>query len=240
MNIIESYLTNNPCYTANQKIKVKGIMLHSVACAQPSASVFINTWNKASYNRACVHAFIDANTGDVYQTLPWNHRGWHCGKGSLGSANNTHIGIEMCEPANLKYLSNSIFTCSDSYSARAAVRKTYQSAVELFAFLCKQYSLDPLEKGVIISHKEGSDLGIASSSGDPEHLWYQLQLTEYNMDLFRQDVAQAMKQNDNNTNTILSWLEEHGVIQENSSGLIDLKTPFTKMEFEELIGRFVK
>ena len=42
--------------------------------------------------------FIDANTGDIYQTLPWNHRGWHGG----GSSNNTHIGVEMCEPAAIK------------------------------------------------------------------------------------------------------------------------------------------
>ena len=36
-------------------------------------------------------------------------------------------------------------------------------AVELFAFLCKEFKLDPLEDGIIISHKEGSDRGIASA-----------------------------------------------------------------------------
>lgn len=99
MNLIQSILTQNPCYKAGRKITVKGLMLHSVGCPQPSAAVFVRNWNKASYDRACVHAFIDGNTGDVYQCLPWNHRGWHGG----GSSNNTHIGVEMCEPACIKY-----------------------------------------------------------------------------------------------------------------------------------------
>ena len=102
MKLKESILTKNPCYTAGRKITVKGLMLHSVGCSQPKASVFINSWNRASYNNACVHAFIDGNDATIYQTLPWNHRGWHCGSGSKGSGNNTHIGVEMCEPACIK------------------------------------------------------------------------------------------------------------------------------------------
>ena len=81
MKIVQSYLKKNPCYTAGKKITVKGLMLHSVGCPQPKASAFINSWNKESFDNACVHAFIDGNNGTVYQTLPWNHRGWHCGKG---------------------------------------------------------------------------------------------------------------------------------------------------------------
>ena len=103
MKLVQSLLTKNPCYTAGRKITVKGLMLHSVGCPQPKASVFINSWNSPSYDNACVHGFIDGNDGTVYQTLPWNHRGWHCGSGSKGSGNNTHIGVEMCEPACIKY-----------------------------------------------------------------------------------------------------------------------------------------
>ena len=79
MKLVQSILTKNPCYTAGRKITVKGLMLHSVGCPQPRASVFINNWNSPSYNNACVHGFIDGNDGTVYQTLPWNHRGWHAG-----------------------------------------------------------------------------------------------------------------------------------------------------------------
>lgn len=187
MNLIQSILTNNPCYKTGRKITVKGLMLHSVGCPQPSAAVFVRNWNKASYDRACVHGFIDANTGDVYQCLPWNHRGWHGG----GSSNNTHIGVEMCEPACIKYTGGATFTCSDPATAKAAVDRTYKAAVELFAMLCKQFNLDPLKDGVILSHKEGCARGIASNHGDPEHLWNQLG-TGYTMNGFRAAVKAAM------------------------------------------------
>lgn len=187
MEIVESILTENPCYKAGKKIQVKGLMLHSVGCPQPSAEAFVRKWNNAASARACVHAFIDGNTGKVYQTLPWNHRAWHCG----GSGNNTHIGVEMCEPSCIKYTGGASFTCSDSESALALVKRTYDTAVELFAYLCKQFSLDPLANGVIVGHKEGHDRGIASGHADPEHLWSGLQ-SGYTMDGFRRDVGAAM------------------------------------------------
>lgn len=192
MKLVESILTKNPCYTAGRKITVKGLMLHSVGCPQPKASVFINSWNSASYTAACVHGFIDGNDGTVYQTLPWNHRGWHCGSGSNGSGNNTHIGVEMCEPACIKYTSGANFTCSDTATARAVAKRTYEAAVELFAYLCKQYSLDPTADGVILSHSEGYKRGIASNHGDPEHLWTQLGMG-YTMNGFRKAVKEAME-----------------------------------------------
>ena len=185
MKIIESIMTKNPCYTAGKKIDVKGLMLHSVGCPQPSATAFINSWNKSSYSSACVHGFIDANTGNVYQTLPWNHRGWHCG----GSGNNTHIGVEMCEPACIKYTGGSSFTCSDLNTARECAKRTYNSAVELFAILCKQFGLDPLKD--IVSHREGYQKGIATNHADPEHLWKGLGMS-YTMDGFRKAVKAKM------------------------------------------------
>ena len=202
MKLVQSLMTNNPCYKNNvnrtdsryatfQKRGPLGLMLHSVGCPQPRASVFINGWNKSSYNNACVHGFIDANDGTAYQTLPWNFRGWHGASGSKGSCNDTHIGVEMCEPACIKYIGGSSFTCSDLPTAQAAATRTYNTAVELFAMLCKEYDLDPLKDGVIISHKEGHARDIASNHGDPEHLWTQLKLP-YTMDTFRAAVKKAM------------------------------------------------
>ena len=162
MKLVESFLTRNPCYTAGRKIAVKGLMLHSVGCPQPKASVFIQNWNRSDFKSACVHAFIDGNDGTVYQTLPWDHRGWHCG----ASGNNTHIGVELCEPACIKYTGGSTFTCSDLAAAQAVAKRTYQAAVELFAMLCQKFSLDPLGDGVILSHEEGHAKGIASNHGD--------------------------------------------------------------------------
>ena len=192
MKLVQSIMTKNPCYTAGRKITVKGLMLHSVGCPQPNASVFIKNWNTPSYGTACVHGFIDGNDGTVYQTLPWNHRGWHCASGPKGSGNNTHIGVEMCEPASIRYTGGSSFTCSNLSAARVSVKKTYEAAVELFAYLCKLYGLNPTADGVIISHREGHARGIASNHGDPEHLWNGLGMG-YTMNTFRKDVKEKMQ-----------------------------------------------
>ena len=214
MKITKSILKNNPCYKAGKTIKVKGIMLHSVGCSQPSAMAFINSWNSTK-SKVCVHGFIDGNTGEIYQTLPWNHRGWHCG----GKANDTHIAIEMCEPYCIKYTSGANFTCSDKNKARNTLKTTYKSAVELFAYLCEKYNLDPLQDGVIISHSEGYRKGFASNHADPEHLWSKLNTT-YTMDGFRKDVRSTMSKmycvqvgafsNKQNAENLLAKLKQAG------------------------------
>lgn len=191
LNIIKNYLTKNTCYTKAQRRPVEGLMLHSIGCPQPKASVLMNNYNSPNTGGVCVHGFIDGNDGTVYQTLPWEYRAGHCGYGSKGSANNTHIAVEMCEPACIKYTSGSNFTCSDKAAAKAVAKRTYEAAVELFAYLCKLYNLDPLADGVIISHREGYSRGIASNHGDPEHLWNGLGMG-YTMSGFRRDVAAAM------------------------------------------------
>ncbi len=193
LQIKEAILTKNPCYTAEKKIEVKGLMLHSVGCPIPAAATFLEPWNKETFERACVHAFIDAYDGVVYQTLPWNHRGWHCGKGVKGCGNNTHIGIEMCEPECLTYTSDFTFECSNPELAREMAARTYDSAVLLFAMLCREYNLDPMEDGVILSHLEGYNRGIATHHKDPEHFWTQLGL-EYTMDTFRADVNEIVQE----------------------------------------------
>lgn len=185
MKIVQDILTKNPCYTARKKITVKGLMLHSVGCPQPSASVFIKNWNNSNYKKACVHAFVDGNTGKVHQTLPWNHRGWHCG----GTGNNKYIGVEMCEPACIRYVSGTTIKCTDRVTARAVVQRTYDTSVALFAHLCAKFALDPMKD--IISHKEGAAKGIASKHSDPEHLWKQLGMG-YTMDTFRKAVKATM------------------------------------------------
>lgn len=200
MNIIESFLTRNPFYTAGRTITVKGFMLHSVGTAQPDAKVFVTNWNKESYKRACVHAFIDGNTGDVYQTLPWDRRAGHAG----GAANNTHIGVEMCEPDCIVYKKDRPweFTVAeaDLPRAREIAERTYNSAVELFAYLCTEYKYDPLAPGVILSHKEGGKRGIASGHVDPEHLWKGLGMS-YTMETFRKAVSDKMNESGSRVQT---------------------------------------
>ena len=78
----------------------------------------------------------------------------------------------------------------DGENTKNHVLATYKYAVELFAYLCSQYNLDPLADGVVISHSEGCRRGIASNHGDVEHLWSKFGLT---MEQFRKDIKTAMK-----------------------------------------------
>ncbi len=190
MNLIEQFITKNDCFQNNQR-KADGryttfqnrgpigLMLHSVGTPQPSAKVFADTWN-VSGKEIAVHAVLQAD-GTVYQCMPWNYRGWHAG----GSANDTHVGVEMTEPSQIRYTSGASFTCSDLAAAQAQAKGCYQTAVTLFAKLCQTYGLNP--RTAILSHAEGYKRGIASGHADPEHLWKGLNLP-YTMDTFRTDV----------------------------------------------------
>lgn len=187
MRIVESFVTRNKCYLAGAPMRPQGIMLHSVGVAQPNASVFAQNFNqyKPGGSSVCVHAFIQRD-GTVYQTLPWDMVAWHCG----GAANQTHIGIEMTEPASIAYQGGASWADRNHAATEEHVRGTYSAAVELFAWLCSEYHLDPLADGVILSHAEGAKHGIASNHGDPEHIW---RVFGYTMDGFRRDVYAAMQ-----------------------------------------------
>ncbi len=186
MEIIEAYATQNKCYQIGTPLKPRGIMLHSIGCPQPNAAVMAHRYNtyQPDGQSVCVHGFVQRD-GTYYHTLPYNLRAWHCG----GSANQTHIGIEMTEPASIVYTGGASWRDLNPAATEAHVRGTYAAAVELFAQLCTQYALDPLEDGVIISHAEGAARGIASAHADPTHLWQAFGLT---MDGFRADVAAKM------------------------------------------------
>lgn len=182
MKIIRDIATGSGCYMAGRTITIKGLMLHSVGCNQPDPKVFARHWKNSS--DVCCHGVLGAD-GTVIQTLPWNHRGWHCGS----SANSTHIGVEMTEPSTITYTGGASFRDNNPAATKQFITGTYKTAVELFAYLCKLYKLDPTADGVVISHNEGYKRGIASGHADVEHIWNKYGLT---MDQFRRDVKAAM------------------------------------------------
>ena len=192
MNLHKLILTNNACYKAGRTIVPKGIMVHSTGANNPWLKRYVgpddgllgknpnnNHWNqdRPDGREVCVHAFIGKladGTIATYQTLPWNHRGWHGGSGSKGSVNDTHIGFEICEDrlTDLTYLS-----------------AVYKEATELCAYLCKEYKLDPMTDGVIIGHYDGHKRGIASNHADPGH-WFSKH--GKSMDTFRAEVKRLL------------------------------------------------
>lgn len=187
MNLRKLILTNNACYKAGKTITPKGIMVHSTGANNPWLKRYIgpddgllgknqynNHWNqdRPGGRQVCVHAFIGKlKDGSIasYQTLPWNHRGWHAG----GKANDTHIGFEICEDG---------LTDAPYFSA------VYKEAVELCVHLCKLYGLSEKD---IICHSEGYKQGIASNHADVMHWFPKHGKT---MDTFRADVKKLLSE----------------------------------------------
>ncbi|WP_313121117.1 N-acetylmuramoyl-L-alanine amidase [Proteiniclasticum ruminis] len=185
MNLKKLILTENECYKVGQKIKPKGIMIHSTGANNPYLRRYIgpddgllgenqynNHWNqlRPGGKQVCAHAFIGKlKNGSIatYQTLPWEHRGWHAG----GDANDSHIGFEICE---------------DNLSDSSYFSAVYKEATELCAHLCKLYGLTEND---IIGHYEGFQKKIASNHGDPRH-WFSRH--GKSMDTFRADVKKLL------------------------------------------------
>ena len=188
-NLKTKYMTRNDCYTAGRKITPKGIMVHSTATPGVMAADWFSRWNKSykagEINRqVCVHAFLDDK--EIWQYLPWNHRGWHAG----GDANNTHISFEICEPGGFSYSGGSNMVGYDVKKNEAYFRKAWQNAVNLCVFLCKEYGLTEKD---ILSHAEGNKKGIASNHSDVGH-WFPKH--GENMDTFRAAVKKALSKTD--------------------------------------------
>ena len=194
MNLHKLILTENACYKAGRTITVKGIMVHSTGANNPGLKRYVgpndgllgenkygNHWNtdRPGGRQVCVHAFIGRladGTVATYQTLPWNHRGWHAG----GSANNTHIGFEICE---------------DGLTDSTYFGQVYREAVELCVMLCKEFDLTEAN---IICHSEGCKQGVASNHGDVMH-WFPKH--GKSMDTFRADVKALLDGKEETTDT---------------------------------------
>lgn len=228
MNLHKLFLTKNECYQLGKYITVKGLMLHSTGAPNTKLSRYVgpddgllganqygNHWNqfRPDGRQVCVHGFIGKlKDGSIatYQTLPWNMRGWHAG----GAANNTHIGVEICE---------------DGLTDGTYFRAVYQEAVELFAMLCKEFNLDPLKN--IICHAEGYKQGIASNHGDVTYWFAKHGKT---MDDFRYDVKEFMEQEDDDmrykyyddmpdwAQPTVSKLVKKGYLKGEGSGVLNL------------------
>lgn len=191
MRLYTQLLTHNSCYIKGEHIRPRGVMVHSTGAANPWLRRYVapddgrlgepssRHWNQGGVG-ACVHAMIgkvaDGSIA-VYQTLPWTMRGWHCGR----SGNDTHIAFEICE---------------DGLTDKGYFQATYQAAVELTAYLCKRFGLDPLADGVVLCHSEGYARGIASNHADVMHWWRRYGVS---MDDFRRDVAAEMQGGDDMT-----------------------------------------
>ena len=186
MDLNKLYLTENECFKVGKTMTPKGIMVHSTGANNPNLRRYVgpndgklgintygNHWNQARPDgrQVCVHAFIGKladGTIATYQTLPWNYVGWHSG----GTANNTHIGFEICE---------------DGLDDKDYFGAVYKEAIKLCVYLCRKFDLNTED---IIDHSEGHKLGIAGNHADVSH-WFKRH--GKTMDDFRADVLTGLE-----------------------------------------------
>lgn len=190
---------NSTCYKGTSKMTIKGVLWHSTGANNPTLKRYVqpmvgdsnynemikllgkntggNDWNHVRV-QAGLNAWIGKladGTVTTIQSMPWDYKPWGCG----GGCNNGWIQFEICED-NLK---------DPNY-----FNAVYKEAVELTAYLCKKYNLDP--KGtvsfsgkkvpVILCHADSHKLGLGSNHGDVMH-WF----PKYgkSMETVRNDVA---------------------------------------------------
>lgn len=186
LRISKLIMTNNDCYKAGRRITPKGIVVHSTGANNPELRRYVgpddgalgqnkynNHWNQPGHSK-CVHAFIgEVADGSVaiYQTLPWDYRGWGVGKGSKGSYNDTHIQFEICE---------------DNLTNADYFKEAFDLAVKLCAYLCKEYDI-PVKN--VVGHYEAHDAGYGNNHGDPRN-WQEKHGDS--MDAFRSRVSSLL------------------------------------------------
>lgn len=256
MELRQRILNQNDCYKDGRPLKPRGVMVHSTGANNPWLNRYVapddgrlgkpsaRHWNQSGVG-ACVHAFIGkAADGSVavYQTLPWEMRGWHCARGPKGSGNDSHLSFEICE---------------DDLADPVYFQAVYQKAVELTAHLCRQFGLDPQADGAVICHAEGYQRGIASNHGDVLHWFPRFGVT---MDDFRADVAQTLAEEDETeaqrqfdagmrnylrrlaakapnawSGEARAWAEAAGIIQGDPSGQMQYQKFCTREELIQIL-----
>ena len=122
MKITENFCTKNGRYIAAKAYKPIGVVLHSIGTPQPKASELVSYWqsNKDAY---ATHYTLDDTV--IYHTIPDNYLCYHVGS----PGNSKYIGIEMCEPKQLTYISGAKFKVSNRSEAKEYAEKCYRNAV---------------------------------------------------------------------------------------------------------------
>lgn len=182
-------MTSNICYRTKLPLAPQGIMWHSTGANNPYLKRYVapddgyigknaynNHWNqyKSGDVKKGVHFFIGKQqdgTVAIYQVLPLDIQGMHAG----GAANRTHLSFEICE---------------DGLRDAKYAEDCYNAAVELTAYLCEKFNLDPMKDGVILDHATGHKRGVASNHADVMH-WF----SRYGKSLegIKKDVAKSLR-----------------------------------------------
>lgn len=183
MTITQAICTKNARYRANEPLTPTGVVLHSIGTPQPDARVLQGIWQRKESPYVTHYVLDDVR---VLQTMPHNRKCWHVG----APGNGRWLGIELCEPKEIRYTGGASFRVLDRAAARAYCEKTYENAVQLLAKLCRDYGWDP--DTAILTHYEVTRRHLSQTDHvDPEHLWTGLGLP-YSLTTLRAAVKAAM------------------------------------------------
>lgn len=181
--ITEALTIGNSRYKAAEYYTPVGVVLHSIGCPQPNAQVLRDSWHRNA-SPYVTHYVLDDKK--ILHCMPDNFKCWHVGS----PCNSRYIGIEMCEPKQIKYTKGASFTVSDLAAAQEYAAACYNNAVWLLAYLCKRYGWNP--QTAIYTHNEITVKRMSLTDHvDPEHLWNGLGMG-YDLAKLRKDVAFAM------------------------------------------------
>lgn len=238
---MKCFMRQSSWYKGAGKTTVRGVLWHSTGANNPNLKRYVqpddnavdrakmlellgvnksgNDWNHTS-REAGVHAWVGKlASGEVVsvQVGDWDKKAWGCGPGKKGSCNNGWIQFEICE---------------DNLKDPVYFEKVYREAVELTAYLCKLYNLDPqgtvtyngVKVPVILCHQDSYQLGLGSNHGDVLH-W----LPKYgkSMQTVRDDVSALLagmninKEEDDDMDVARFrelWGEMRKELQDNDSG----------------------
>ena len=212
MRLIKCYMPNSTWFKGAGNRTPKGIVFHSTGCNNPNLWRWVQPADDAPdrqemidligynkyhtdwehiYREAGVNAWIgklkDGSIATV-QAGPWEKKAWGVGSAGIKTLNETHIQFEMCE---------------DDLSDEKYFRAVYKEAIELCAYLCKLYNLDPLgtmdfygkKIPVITDHKESHKLGVGGNHGDIGN-WAPKYMGNNYLDTIRKDIYNEMHKND--------------------------------------------
>ena len=200
--------TNSTCYKGTRTMTVLGVLWHSTGANNPWLKRYVQpSSNDANYSRLmellgknqygndwnhierqaglnCWIGKLADGTVTTVQTMPWNYRPWGCGSGSKGSCNSGWIQFEICE---------------DALTDKAYFDKVYKEGVEITAYLCKMYNLNPkgtvtvngVKVPVILDHQTSYQLGMGGNHGDVQHWFKKYGKT---LDDVRNDVAKLLNE----------------------------------------------
>ena len=192
MTVRESLCTGNARYRAAEPLTPQGVVLHSIGTPQPRAQVLRDYWQRDA-GPYVVHYVLDDS--EAIQCMPENYKCWHVG----APGNSKYLGVEMCEPKQLRYTGGASFTVSDLPAARAYAAACRENAVELLTALCRKYGWEP--ETAVWTHNELTVRKLSNTDHvDPEHLWKGLGLP-YSLEALRAEIRKRLEAGSTGTET---------------------------------------